>query len=55
AVEAALRAGPPSRERLAAAASLAVEGARVTEDNRFKLKLLKRAVERALHTALDLS
>lgn len=52
-VEAVLRAGSPTRERIAAAAALAAQGARTTPDNRFKISLLTRAVERALLEALD--
>jgi xanthine dehydrogenase YagS FAD-binding subunit len=54
-VEAVLRAGPPSRARIAEAAATAAGDARSTPDNHFKMRLLTRTLERALLTALDLS
>lgn len=52
-VEAVLRAGRPTRERIAEAAATAAEGARTTADNRFKTRLLTTSLERALLDALD--
>jgi len=54
-VEAVLGAGSPTRERIAAAAALAAEGARTTPDNAFKTRLLTRSLERALLLALEAS
>jgi xanthine dehydrogenase YagS FAD-binding subunit len=51
--EAVLRAGPPTRSRIAEAAATAACGARTTPDNHFKVRLLTRTLERALLTALD--
>lgn len=55
AVEAVLADGPVTVGRVAEACARAAEGARTTENNHFKIRLLTRSLERALLKALNLS
>ncbi|MGE0193847.1 MAG: xanthine dehydrogenase family protein subunit M [Planctomycetota bacterium] len=51
--EAALRGGPPSAERIAAAAKAATQGATPLAGNAYKVRLVEVAVRRALMRALQ--
>jgi xanthine dehydrogenase YagS FAD-binding subunit len=54
AVETALRGRPPTAEVVHSAAAVAADGASPLRDNRFKVELLKRTVERQLLTVAGL-